>query len=125
MQTVFQEFGVEIHQQADLEATQTEIGQHLRYMHRQKVLHRLYFEQDGVFHNDIGTVAAWQADALVDQREGRLPNKCQATLPKLPAKTLLVHLFQQTRSQRSMNFYRHPMIYPVRSPGRQKSLSSL
>jgi hypothetical protein len=117
MQTIFQEFGVEIYQQTDLEAAQTKIGQHLRYMHGQKVLHRLYFEQYGVLHHDIGTVAAWQTDALVDQREGRLPNKCQATLPKLPAKALLVHLFQQTRPQRSMNFYRQSNDLPGAIPG--------
>ncbi len=117
MQTVFQEFGVEIYQQADPVSAQPEIGQNLRHMHRQDVFHRLYFDNNGTFHDEIGTVSPRQADTLVNQRDGHLPSKGQAILLKLPAKTLLVHFFQKTRPQRTMNFYRQPNNLPGAIPG--------
>jgi len=118
MQTVFQEFGVEIHQQADAVPTQPEICQNLRHMHRQDVFHRLYFDNDGTFHDEIGAVSPRQPDALVNQRDGHLPSKDQAILLKFPAKTLLVHFFQQARPQRTMNFYRQPNDLPGAIPGK-------
>jgi hypothetical protein len=118
MQTVFQKFVVEIYQQADPVSAQTEIGQNLRHMHRQDVFHRLYFDNDGTFHDEIGTISPRQADTLVNQRNGHLPSKAQPILLKLPAKTLLVHFFQQTRSQRTMNFYRQPNNLSGAIPGK-------
>jgi hypothetical protein len=86
MQTVFQKFGVEIHQQADPVSVQTEIGQNLRYMHGQNAFHRLYFDDNGILHDDIGAVATRQADALVNHGKDRLPYKGQAVLFKFSAK---------------------------------------
>jgi hypothetical protein len=117
MQTVFQEFGVEVYQQADPVPAQTEIGQNLSYMHRQDVFHRLYFDNNGIFHNEIGTVSSRQVDTLIDQRDHHLPGKGQAALSEFPAKTLLVHVFQQTRPQRTMNFYCQPNDLPGAIPG--------
>lgn len=116
MQTIFQKFGVEIYQQADPVSAQPEVGQNLRHMHRQNVFHRLYFDNDGTFHNEIGTVSPRQADTLVNQRDGHLPGKGQATLLEFPAKAFLVHLFQQTRSQGTMNFYRQSNDLPGAIP---------
>lgn len=121
MQTIFQKFGVEIDQQADPVSAQPEIGQHLRYMHRKNALHRLYFEKNGVLHHDVGTVAARQAEALINQRQRRLPDKCQTTVSEFPAKTLLVRLFQQARSQRPMNFYRQSDDLPGAIPGQTRN----
>lgn len=117
MQAVFQEFGVEIQQQADAVSAQPEICQNLRHMHRQDVFHRFYFDNDGTFYDKIGTVSPRQSDPLVNQRNGYLPGKGQANLSQLPAKTLLVHFFQQTRPQRTMNFYRQPDDLPRAIPG--------
>jgi hypothetical protein len=116
MQAIFQEFGVEIYQQADLVSAQTEIGQNLRHMHRQDMFHRLYFDNDGAFHDEIGTVSPRQVDTLVNQRDDHLPIKGQSTLLQLPAKTFLVHVFQQTRPQRPMNFYCQPNNLPRAIP---------
>jgi hypothetical protein len=118
MQTVFQKFGVEIYQQADPVPSQTKIGQNLRHMYRQNVCHRLYFDNIGTFHDEIGTVSSRQADTLVNQRDGHLPRKGQAILLKLLEKALLVHFFQQTRSQRTMNFCRQPNNLPGAIPGK-------
>lgn len=117
MQTIFQEFGVKIYRQADPVSPQPEIGQNLRHMHRQDVFHRLYFDNDGAFHNEIGTISPRQVYPLANQRDNDLPSEGQSTLLQFPAKTLLIHVFQQTRPQRTMDFYRQPNDLPRAIPG--------
>src|SRR6185437_11243545 len=85
---------------------QPEVGQHLRFMHRQQVFDGLDLDDDGMLDHDVGAVAARQTNALVNQRERDLPPECQPTLLKPPTKAFLIHLFQQPRPQHTMNLYR-------------------
>ena len=62
----------ERHQQADRDRGQFQAGDHLRHLDGQQVVHRLEFDENDVFDDDVKAMAAVQLQALAGNRQGAL-----------------------------------------------------
>jgi hypothetical protein len=78
---ILQQNGVEVHEQSNLAAAETEVCAGLRFVYRQDALDRLEFQKNGLRYDDVGEVALVQADVFVDDGEGDLALKFKVAVP--------------------------------------------
>jgi hypothetical protein len=123
-ETVFQEGGFEIKQQADTAIAQVEIGQKLTFVDRQDGIDRFDFDKNGVFDNEVGSVATIETNAFINSRQYNLSFKSQPGIRQFQRETILVKALKQSWADRFMNFNRHPNHLAGQLPRNQPNLFS-
>ena len=101
---MFQDFNIEINQEAVIDLSQFHIGQQLGFMNCFQPLDGLQFQNQNIFHKHIDSVPTIQRDPFVFHRKRVFHLEINMIQPKLPCKTLLICRFQKTRPKVPMNF---------------------
>ena len=97
---------IEVDQQTNLVVAEPEIGQHLALMHWQYAFDRFDFQDDLLFHNNIGDIAAIEANTFVDQRNWHLTTKHDAGTVEFVAQACFISCLKQTRAEATMYAHR-------------------
>lgn len=93
-----QERYVEVQQQTELELGGSQIGNYLRGVNRCELVDRLYFDDEAIVDDEV---EAGLPDQLPFEQDahGRLTPEWDLTAAQLPGERLLVHAFQEARSE--------------------------
>jgi hypothetical protein len=101
----FEQSMIKIHQQPEAAAAQPHIGKYLRLVDRKQSFDGFDFYYDQLVYDQVGTEAARQANALINQRQNDLPIHKEISLLQLPEQTLLIDFYQKPRPEHPMNLY--------------------
>ena len=94
---------VEVDEEADLDLRESQVGQELRLMNRQKSSDRFQLEHDAVIDDDIEGVGAVETNRLVDDRERTLPFERQTQSMQLEAEAFFVGRLEKSWTECSVN----------------------
>ena len=97
---------VEIENEPHPARAQAKIGEELRFVNRQQMLHGLDLHHDDVLDDEVHPVAAIELDALVFYGQVDLPLEWDPTQAQLVAKTLLIGRLEEAGTQCLMYFDR-------------------
>lgn len=100
-----QQAGIEINEQADMKACDSQISEELRLENRIKSFYTFQFQNDSPFDDEVQPVFTDQLSSIVD-RNRNLPLKSDLGKRKFDSQSGFVDRFQQTRPQPPMNFNR-------------------
>ena len=114
MDAVFEEFNVEIDQQAETAVGELQVAAELGFVKREDDLHDLVFDDDGVVDHDVHTERVVESDAVIHDRLPFLPDDVEASFGKLVAEAPLIHALDHSRPEVPMNDHR-----TADDPGRQ------
>src|SRR5436190_1274162 len=93
----------EVHQQAQRQVHQSQIGQHLLGMHRGRALDRLELDQQRPLDQKVGTKSFVENDAVQPDRNRLLALDDKPALDQVMREHGLVNGFEQTRPQPLVN----------------------
>ena len=112
---------VEVEQEAQPFARQSHVGEKLRFVNAQELLHCLDFNDRQVLCNQVESESRIEPLISVDHRQFNLPSEDDSRQLHLMTKTLFIHAFQQSRPQRRVN----PHPTPDQFPGELRAESSV
>jgi hypothetical protein len=90
-------------------------------MNRKNFINRFYFKNNGVFDDDIGSVAPGKAYAFINQMQLGLPLKSQTRARKLKLQAILISMLKKPRTDGTMDLDRHAdhpsgHLFPIHLP---------
>jgi hypothetical protein len=103
---------VEIHEQADWQPCELEIGDDLGFVHWKQPVDGFDFQHDLAFDDEIDTISAIEVDAFVVDRDLELTVNAHSPQGELVREALLVHCFEQAGAEVAMHLdtaSNHPM----------------
>ncbi|HMO25490.1 MAG TPA: hypothetical protein PKB10_04410, partial [Tepidisphaeraceae bacterium] len=103
---LFQGRDIEVEDQSDRPAAESEIGQELGVMDRCKFLDGFHLNHDRRFDEQIDPIAAIEGHSLVDDGQRAFSDEVDLTMLKLMTETPRISGFQQPRSQLPMHLDR-------------------
>ena len=95
---------VEVDQQANLVATQLQVGQNLRKVQRKQFFNCFDFDDDAVFDNKVDAIGGIQLNTLIDDRKPNLMRENYSILSELIAETRIVRALEAASSNSGMDF---------------------
>lgn len=101
---VLESCDVEIHQQADLLATELQIRDELRLEQRNHFLHGFQFDDDCIFNENVDSVAYNQFHLIVNHGQADLTQRLKPAFTKLINQTRFISRLQQSRSKPTVDF---------------------
>jgi hypothetical protein len=104
---VFHESGVEIQNQTDVTTARAKIGQNLRLMNQHDFVDRFYFDNNGVFDNEIGSISTIETYAFISYMQLGLSLKVQTCKRQFETETILVSMLEKSRTNGTMDIDRH------------------
>ena len=93
-EAVLQQDSVEIHQQSNLAAAQTKIGEHLRLMKGRQSLYGFDLKDEVVFDENVNSITVLQLDLFIDYRQGHLLPKANRGSLQFKAQAFLISRLQ-------------------------------
>ena len=78
-------------------------------MDRQYFIDRFYFKNNCILDDEISSVGAIKADALIDHMQRNLLLKSQTSPRQFKVKAIVVSMFEKPRTSIAMNFDPIPM----------------
>jgi hypothetical protein len=102
-QSVGQRDRVEIKQQADAAAREAKIGQKLRFVKWAEAVDRFDLQNDLVMDDDVSAIGAWEIDAVVVDRQGRLAGVRDLGAIQFVGQASFVDGFEQARSKAAVD----------------------
>ena len=103
-QAVFQDFHIKIDQEALFYFGEFHIREQLGIVNRFQLGHGLQFHDDGIFNEEIDSIAAIEMNPFIVDRERVFRFEGNAGQMKLTGQALLICGFQQTGAKMSMDF---------------------
>jgi hypothetical protein len=94
LEAVFQDWHIEVDEEANAFVRGFEIGQELRGMNWQHFFGGFDFNYNRIFHNQIHPICGLEFDALITDRQRRLPLKLESPLTQFITKAFFIDRFQ-------------------------------
>jgi hypothetical protein len=94
---------MEVDEKASLDSGQAQVGDHLRFMHRQQAFDGLDLQNETVFDEEVEAVPASQLDPLVLHGYRLLAFEPESSKAELMRQQLLVGRLEQSRPDRAVH----------------------
>jgi hypothetical protein len=96
---------VEINQQADSDAAQSQVRQKLRLMNWMDCFDALHFDDNQILDDQVDPVAQFDFFSVENHRQPDLAGDCKSAFPKFMSKTSLVGALQQSGTKYGVNVH--------------------
>jgi hypothetical protein len=104
--TILQHGTIEVKQQPERNATQSKIGQQLRFVNWNDAIDGFNFDDQAGIDDDINLVGVSQRATFISNWKLLLPRVRDRRLTQFKAQALLIDAFQQPRAELPMDFNR-------------------
>jgi hypothetical protein len=102
---VAKDHDVEVDQQADTNIQQTKVREQLRVVNGMKCLFAFGLDYDTPFDDQVGSKAAFEFDAFIDEWNGLLALYVQSQFLQFVGEACFIRRLQETRPQLPMDLY--------------------
>jgi hypothetical protein len=86
--------------------TELQVGENLSEVQREQFLHRLEFDDDAVFDDEVNSVGGIELNAIIDDWKPDLMHEVDSIFRQLVAETRVIRTFQAAGSQSRVYFQR-------------------
>ena len=104
--TLFEEFDVEVDQETKAAVGEFEVAPKLGFVERENDLDHFVFDDDGIIHDDVHAEGIVEGDAVINDRLSLLAHPFQTCFGDFVAETGFINAFDQPGSEVTMHGYR-------------------